>query len=79
MEDALVELESSMCALLRGERVALRRLASPERADRFRELAVFHGLAPLLCSRLRQSCPEDAALAFVKNREGISERLAAVI
>ena len=62
MEDALVELESSMCALLRGERVALRRLASPERADRFRELAVFHGLAPLLCSRLRQSCPEDAAL-----------------
>ena len=62
MSDARGDIESAMCALLRGECIAPRRLESCARADRFHEMAVFHGVAPLLSTRLRQSSPQDAAL-----------------
>jgi len=42
-----------MCALLRGEQLDLEFLSTSETVDRFRELAAYHGIGPLLSSRIK--------------------------
>ena len=50
-----------MCAVLRGEGASLDHLTTPESIRRFQELAVHHGLGPLLSMRLKAARPSDAA------------------
>lgn len=67
MDSLRAEIESKMCAVLRGEEVSFEHLSTPESTRRFQELAVYHGLGPLLSMRLkeaRSSDGEDLASPF---------------
>jgi hypothetical protein len=52
MDDTRARIESSMCALLRGESVAWPATNASVFDARFRDCAVYHGVAPLLVRRL---------------------------
>ena len=63
MDDTQAMIESSMCALLRGESVAWLTSKHSEFDARFRDYATYHGMAPLLSHRLLLTppCHRDVA------------------
>jgi predicted nucleic acid-binding protein len=57
MNNSLAMIESSMCALLRGEAVAWPASRDSEFDARYRDRAAYHGLGPLLSRRLSHTLP----------------------
>lgn len=53
MDSLRALIESTMCAVIRGEEMSLEQLSTPEATERFQELAACHGLEPLLSMHLK--------------------------